>query len=116
MKFYQVFLKLLKKLDASKLYSNKEFQSIYSFNYLDNLFEIYFPKLFPIELAKITLLDGGFHSHVDKRGVVCLPKQEDVDYDINDPEALIVKTINALKKLYLALPYCLSFKYAQPIL
>lgn len=90
----------VKKLDASKLYSNKEFQSIYSFNYLDNLFEIYFPKLFPIELAKITLLDGGFHSHVDKRGVVCLPKQEDVDYDINDPEALIVMTINALKKLY----------------
>ncbi len=71
----------------------------FSFDYLNYRFEIFFSKSFPISMPKITKLSGPFHCHIDSVGTVCLVNQEDVSYDINDGKALIIKTINALKKL-----------------
>lgn len=72
---------------------------VFNFDYLDYTFEIYFSDYFPLDIPKITKVRGPFHCHIDITGTVCLVNQEDVYYDIEDEEALILKTINALKKL-----------------
>lgn len=103
------YLNLLSKIEDinnvknesnSKLYNNRQLKYIYSFEYDGNLIEICLLDTFPISMPKLTLLKGKRYAHVDKKGVICLPKQEDVIYDINDGESLIVKTINSMKILF----------------
>lgn len=90
----------VKEVVESKLYNDESCIGIYQFTYKDKKFELFIPLNFPLILPKITLLENELHCHVDKKGVVCLPNQEDIFYDISDEELLIKKVINAVKKLY----------------
>ncbi|MCH5171566.1 MAG: ThiF family adenylyltransferase [Erysipelotrichales bacterium] len=87
--------------DKSKLYNNHDSQFICTFDFLGEKFELFLPKYFPIHLPKLTVLTDLIHSHIDKKGVVCLQNQEDIDYDIENEEEVIIKTINSLRNLLL---------------
>ena len=85
----------------SVLYKKNYYDQVVNFVYNSMHFEIAIPKSFPYRLPYITLLDKIVHSHIDERGVVCLPSVDEIVYDVSDQESIIKLSITALKKLFL---------------
>ena len=93
-------LKEIKEVSESKLYKDYSFKFLCTFDYLGNTFELFIPQAFPIKLPKITSISKIIHSHISYEGIVCLPNQEDIDYDLSDLEGALIKTMNSFKNLF----------------
>ena len=93
-------LKEIKEVSESKLYKDYSFKFLCTFDYLGNTFELFIPQTFPIKLPKITAISKIIHSHISNEGKVCLPDQEDIDYDLSDLEGALIKTMNSFKNLF----------------
>lgn len=93
-------LKEIKEVTESKLYKGFSFKFLCTFDYLENTFELFIPQTFPIKLPKITAISKIIHSHISYEGIVCLPNQEDIDYDLSDSKGALIKTMNSFKNLF----------------
>lgn len=85
----------------SILYDDNICNEVVNFTYHEMHFELALPKTFPYTLPFITTLDKIVHSHINKRGVVCLPNSSELLYDITDKENIVKLSIDAMKKLFL---------------
>ena len=90
----------IKVEDNSRHYAREQACLICSFSFKNRRFEIFIPKLFPIKLPKITMLNGKKYAHIDADGVVCLVNQEDINYDIDNKEKILIKYLNSFVKLF----------------
>ena len=90
----------IKVEDDSRHYEKEHACLICSFSFKNRRFEIFIPKLFPIKLPKITMLNGEKYAHIDADGIVCLINQEDINYDIDDKEKVLIKYLNSFVKLF----------------
>ena len=86
--------------DKSILYPCEFYSDVAKFTFEGKHFEIIISKRFPFELPRITSIDKVIHSHIDNRGVVCLPNVDELVYDLTDEEAIVKYSIAFLKKLF----------------
>ena len=86
--------------DKSILYPCEFYSDVAKFAFEGKHFEIIISKRFPLELPRITSIDKVIHSHIDDRGVVCLPNVDELFYDLTDEEAIVKYSITFLKKLF----------------
>lgn len=93
-------LKDIKEVSESKLYKDFAFEFLCTFDYLEKTFELLIPQTFPIKLPKITAISKIIHSHISNEGIVCLPNQEDINYDLSDLKGALIKTMNSFKNLF----------------
>lgn len=90
----------VKEIDSSSTYKNKRFLEMAEFVLNGMTFEMLIPEIFPYKLPIIVSKDKLIHSHINEKGIVCLPNVQDIVYDPNDQDQLIKKTVNALKRLF----------------